>query len=85
MVVPEASVDALAQGGLINELRDSMVRILSKKDITPFVTRLSSSILSHLLTLNQSNTNLKNTEDRQLLLFLFETSLASPRGNVLSR
>ena len=62
-----------------------MVRILSKKDITPFVTRLSSSILSHLLSLNQTNTNLKNTEDRQLLLFLFETSLASPRGNVLSR
>ena len=59
--------------------------ILKKKDITPLVTRLAVSILSHAFAPEMSTTNFQVGENRSILLDLFYRSVALPRSNALSR
>jgi hypothetical protein len=85
MTLPEASSDALVQGGILRELRKFTLLILKKKDITPLVTRLAVSILSHSFAPEMTTTDFNKGEDRKIILDLFERSVASPRSNALSR
>lgn len=62
-----------------------MLIVLNRKDNTPFITRLSSSILSHALAPTIATTNFKKGEDRTMLTDLFEKAVASHRNNALSR
>lgn len=57
MTLPETSPDALVQGGLLRELRKYTLLILKRNDLTPLVTRLSVSILSHSFAPEMTTTN----------------------------
>ena len=57
MTLPEASSDALVKGGILRDLRKFSLAILKKKDITPLVTRLAISILSHAFAPEMAMTN----------------------------
>jgi hypothetical protein len=48
-----------------------MQLILSKKDNTPLMTRLTVSILSHAYAPEMTSINFHLSEDKQLLLDLF--------------
>ena len=85
MTLPESSSDALVQGGLLKELKKFTVVILKRKDLTPLMTRLTLSILSHSFAPEMTTINFHKGEDRQILLDLFDRSVASPRSNALSR
>ena len=47
MTLPDSSSDALVKGGILRDLRKLTLLILKRKDITPLMTRLAVSILSH--------------------------------------
>lgn len=85
MTLPESSPDALIQGGILKDLKKYCLSILKKKDLTPLMTRLSVSILSHSFAPNLMQTDFHKGEEKAVLLDLFERSVASPRSNALSR
>lgn len=85
MTLPEASSEALVQGGILRELRKFSLLILKRKDLTPLMTRLAISILSHSFAPEMTTTNFQKGEDKKIVLELFDRSVISPRSNALSR
>jgi hypothetical protein len=59
LALPEASPDAIIQGGINSHLRNAAMIILGRKDSTPFVTRLATSMLSHAVSATISRTDFK--------------------------
>lgn len=59
------------QARLLDELKKFMQIILSRKDNTPLMTRLTVSILSHAYAPQMTSINFQVGADKQLLLDLF--------------
>lgn len=68
MSLPSASSDALLQAGILTHLRKAALGILSRRDCTPFVTRLATAVLSHAVSPTMSGSQLKAGEERAIVV-----------------